>query len=260
MQTNSQPSTMRTLMLSFIVVLPLTVTLPSRAAAPTCEARSSPKPPAVVELYTSEGCSSCPPADRWLSALKGRDDVLPLAFHVNYWDKLGWPDRFASAAITDRQRRLQQASGAAYVYTPQVMLNGRDLPAWSGADLPRMAASNVTISLVRDGNTVQAFIAADAATQGSPASNTTSASVSGYWVVLENGHSSRVKAGENAGENLAHDHVVTLYRPVPAWRVGASPPSMTLDLPAATSKSRRVAFVVTDALGYKPLQAVVLSC
>jgi hypothetical protein len=72
--------------------------------AASCSASSAATPPAVVELYTSEGCSSCPPADRWLSALKGRSDVIALAFHVNYWDKLGWPDRFANAAATGRER------------------------------------------------------------------------------------------------------------------------------------------------------------
>jgi hypothetical protein len=67
------------------------------AAADLCQATSAPTPPTVIELYTSEGCSSCPPADRWLSKLKGQPGVLALAFHVNYWDRLGWPDRFASA-------------------------------------------------------------------------------------------------------------------------------------------------------------------
>jgi hypothetical protein len=132
------------------------------AQAATCTARSSDVPPAIVELYTSEGCSSCPPADRWLSALKGRSDVLALAFHVNYWDRLGWPDRFATAAITERQHALQRAWGAPYVYTPQVVLNGRDLRAWSGAALPRPATSEIAIALERDASGVRARISAPA--------------------------------------------------------------------------------------------------
>ncbi len=237
----------------------LTLALATVARAQSCETRSTPQPPAVVELYTSEGCSSCPPADRWLSALKGRDDVLALGFHVNYWDKLGWPDRFANAAITDRQRRLQQASGAAYVYTPQVMLNGRDLPAWSRAGLPRLPTSTVAVTMVRQGNTVRASVTMDNV-PGATTSLSGAPSLSGYWVVLEDGHSTRVKLGENAGERLAHDHVVTLYRPVAAWRVGSSTPALTLDLPATTASSRRVAFVVTDAVDGKPLQAALLGC
>jgi hypothetical protein len=216
-------------------------------ASATCSAHSTAQPPAVVELYTSEGCSSCPPADRWLSALKGRPEVLALAFHVNYWDRLGWPDRFANAATTERQHRLQRASGAPYVYTPQVMLNGRDLRSWRAATLSRLPASPVSLTLVREGARVQASIAGPA-----------SQALAGYWAVLEDGHVSRVKAGENAGETLAHDHVVSLYRPVAAW--GGGMQTLSIELPPAGSAARRVAFVVTDAAGSTPLQAVALGC
>lgn len=217
------------------------------AQAGTCTAHSGAQPPAVVELYTSEGCSSCPPADRWLSSLKGRTDVLALAFHVSYWDQLGWPDRFASTATTQRQHALQRAGDWPYVYTPQVVLNGRDLRGWRGAALPRLAASPLSLALSRDGSTVKATV-----------TGTASQRLAGYWAVLEDGHVSRVRTGENAGETLAHDHVVTLYRPVAAWS-GATR-QFSLDLPAATSAARRVAFVVTDALGATPLQALALAC
>lgn len=212
-----------------------------------CRAHSGAQPPAVVELYTSEGCSSCPPADRWLSTLKGRPDVLALAFHVTYWDRLGWPDRFASAATTERQHQLQRAGGWPYVYTPQVVLNGRDLRAWRGAALPRLPASTVSLSIVREGGTVRATVSGPASQR-----------LAGYWAVLEDGHLSRVKAGENAGQTLAHDHVVTLYRPVPSW--GGGTQQLSLDLPPANSAARRVAFVVTDASGTAPQQALALGC
>ena len=216
----------------------------------TCEVRAAAQPPAVVELYTSEGCSSCPPADRWLSALKGRSDVIALAFHVNYWDRLGWPDRFATPATTERQSLLQRGSGAAYVYTPQVMLNGRDLRNWSGASLARPPASNVALALKREGSTVTASVGAG------------SERLAGYWAVLEDGHVSRVRAGENAGETLKHDHVVTAYKPVDAWSARDAAKSFSFELPAATaaSSARRVVFVVTDAATQRPLQALALAC
>jgi hypothetical protein len=223
--------------------------LPVAAAAATCRADSSAQPPAIVELYTSEGCSSCPPADRWASALKGRSDVLVLAFHVNYWDRLGWPDRFATSATTERQHELQRAAVAPYVYTPQVILNGRDLRGWSGAALPRLPSSPIALSLAREGSSVRASVTAASGSR-----------LAGYWAALEDGHSSRVKAGENAGETLAHDHVVTLYRPLAAWSAGATPTTFELPLPAATSPSRRIAFVVTDERGARPLQALTLGC
>ena len=101
------------------------------APADACEVRSGPVAPVVVELYTSEGCDSCPPADRWLSGLKGREGVVALAFHVDYWDRLGWADRFASPAHTQRQQQRQRLSGARFIYTPQVIANGMDWRRWS---------------------------------------------------------------------------------------------------------------------------------
>jgi hypothetical protein len=218
-------------------------------AADACRAASPATPLTVVELYTSEGCSSCPPADRWLSGLVGRTDVLALAFHVDYWDRLGWPDRFADAAKTERQHRLQRAAGAPYVYTPQVVINGRDERRWATARLVPPAAVPIAVALVRDGRRVTATIAAAG-----------SAPVAGYWAVLEDGHESRVKAGENRGETLRHDHVVTLYRPVSAWTPGAASQRFELELPTASAAPRRVAFVVTDAQGLAPRQAAVLGC
>ncbi len=237
---------MKTILLALASLLPV-ATLAQ--AANTCTAQSSAQPPAVVELYTSEGCSSCPPADKWLSTLKGRPDVLALAFHVNYWDKLGWPDRFANAVTTERQHLLQRVNGAAFVYTPQVVMNGKDMRDWPGASMQRLPASPITVALAREGNTVRATVGATAAQR-----------LGGYWAVLEDGHQSRVKAGENSGETLSHDHVVTLYKPLSPWSAASDAQSFTLDLPAATSKSRRVVFVVTDQTGARPLQAVALGC
>ena len=117
--------------------------LPAIAAAAECTARSRPTVTPVVELYTSEGCSSCPPADRWLSQLApeaaaGR--VVPLGFHVDYWDYIGWRDPFASKRATERQRQVQSTAGARYVYTPQVVVGGRDFRAWHSSAVPALAA------------------------------------------------------------------------------------------------------------------------
>ena len=118
---------------AFVAIAAVAATLPATAAvAAVCEARSGARPPAVVELYTSEGCSSCPPADRWLSTLKSGDQVLALSFHVNYWNHLGWRDPFATPETTARQYRLKEALGGKYVYTPQVVLNGLDHRQWRG--------------------------------------------------------------------------------------------------------------------------------
>jgi hypothetical protein len=225
--------------------------LAAGAAAQTCEVSSAARPPAVVELYTSDGCSSCPPADRWLSTLKHQDGVLALSFHVNYWNHLGWRDPFATTETTARQYRLKEALGGKYVYTPQVVLNGRDHRAWPGqtsshlAPLPSLGAP--ALRLRREGNEVTAQLTASAA----------HAQLAGYWAVLQDGIVSKVTRGENAGEALRHDHVVSLYQPVEPW-AGKAGHSTRLTLPE--ERTARVAFVVTTPDLTRPLQALVLQC
>src|SRR5262245_40152397 len=97
-------------------------------------AQSSPHTVALLELYTSEGCNSCPPTDTWISLLPSRcfrpDQVMPLALHVDYWDFLGWPDRFAQALFTQRQQTIAAQQRQRGVYTPQLVLQGRDFRDW----------------------------------------------------------------------------------------------------------------------------------
>jgi len=99
-----------------------------------CVAQSGAGTTALVELYTSEGCSSCPPADRWLASLGQRytpGSVVPLALHVDYWDYIGWKDPYARREFSLRQRKLSQLQRMALVYTPQVVLQGRDWRLWA---------------------------------------------------------------------------------------------------------------------------------
>jgi len=239
--------------IAFCTTLSLLAATAAQAAASganTCQVRSTGAAPVVVELYTSEGCSSCPPADRWLSTLKGRPGVLALAFHVNYWDRLGWPDRFASAEATARQHELAQRAGSRSVYTPQVIANGRDWRTWPKLPDP-VAAAPVSLTLSRDGDRV---IAQVTAAPGAPAQ------LAGYWAVLEDSHESKVQAGENAGETLRHDHVVRLYKPVAAWQATAGGASQLSVSPGVAAYPRRVVFVVTDAATQRPLQALALAC
>jgi hypothetical protein len=224
--------------------------LAAAAPAPTCSAQSTERAPLVVELYTSEGCSSCPPADRWLSKLRDRRDVLALGFHVNYWDRLGWPDRFASAEITQRQYDLNRALGSRNVYTPQVVADGRDWRSWPELPSAAGAAPAPRVQLHWQGDEVLAEVAAVAR----PGER-----LAGYWAVLEDRHESRVRAGENRGETLRHDHVVRLYQPVPAWDASAGGKARLTLNRGVPGFPRRVAFVVTEPRGLRPLQAVVVA-
>jgi len=229
----------------------------SASAAPTCSAHSSAIAPPIVELYTSEGCNSCPPADKWLSRLKADPAVVALAFHVDYWDRLGWKDRFGSPAYTQRQAEQQRTRGARFSYTPQVILNGADRPDWPSASVsPGTAATApVELQLMRDGNRVTAIV--------TPTPGTTPARLAAYWAVTEQGHVSAVTAGENQGVTLTHDYVVRAYRPVAAWTPKAgSAETLQFELAAAADAAhpRQVNLVIVNADSGRPVQAVKLGC
>ncbi len=226
------------------------------AAGPLqCSARSGPQVATVVELYTSEGCSSCPPADRWLGTLKDRPGVVALAFHVDYWDRLGWKDRFASPAYTRRQVEQEAVNGARFAYTPQVVVDGRDHTDWPSLHIGEPVRPAVLeITLERSG---------DAVVAGVHAGHAAPVRLAAYWAVTESAHRSDVKAGENEGATLKHDFVVREWRPVPAWdsatgrvqRLEFSPQS-----PADPAHPRQVDLVVIDAASGRPLQALSLGC
>jgi hypothetical protein len=223
-------------------------------ATAACQATSAAVPPLVVELYTSEGCSSCPPADRWLSTLKGRSDVIALSFHVTYWDRLGWPDRFASAEFTQRQYDQARREGRAQVYTPQVVVQGRDWRGWPKlppASAPAAAAAGPAVTLVRDGDAVRAVVA--------PAPGRHDL-LAGYWAVVEDGHLTTVRAGENAGATLRHDHVVRTLKPLPPWPAAQGLESTFTIRRGDAALARSVLLVVTDGRTQQPVQALRLAC
>lgn len=223
------------------------------AAAPkaVCQAQSGARINPVVELYTSEGCSSCPPADQWVSTLKGQGAVVQ-AFHVAYWDYIGWKDRFAQEAFATRQRDIAARNGLRGIYTPQVVRNGRDWPQWrSGlpvADGAAHATVGISLRRVGEGDAFEARI--------SPADANTAWAA--YWSVTEDGHTSRVKAGENAGEFLQHDFVVRQL--VPVGRYQGANSLQFVAIPAAPDHARRVNLVVSDPQTGATLQALSLSC
>lgn len=233
------------------VALPLGV-----MAAGSCSATSGPNAVRVVELYTSEGCSSCPPADRWLSKLKDQPGVVALAFHVSYWDRLGWKDRYASPAYTQRQSEQQRVNGARYSYTPQVVLDGHDEPRWHALPLPAAGEqrARLQLSLSREGATYRALVTPEA---GAPQR------LAAYWALIENGHSTAVKAGENEGATLTHDFVVRDYQPVAAWTAAPGKPTTLSYSPQTNADARYprgAVLVVLDADSGRPLQALKLGC
>ncbi|MEY4912074.1 MAG: hypothetical protein RL761_1737 [Pseudomonadota bacterium] len=233
-----------------------------------CKAASSTYITPVVELYTSEGCSSCPPADKWLSTLKNKttatisaNPVVIQAFHVNYWDYIGWPDRFATPAHTNRQRQISAWNKQNGIYTPQMVLNGQDWRGWGGSSR-NVTASTVStelakssISLLQTGaDQFEAVISPVAGANNPPAT------WSAYWTITEHGHVTKVKAGENNGETLLHDYVVRQYTPVGDYSA-TSPQKLNLRGVATTpGHERQVNLVVFDPKTGKTIQAVSASC
>ena len=234
-------------------VLACTSTI-STAIAQSCSAKSSGKITPVVELYTSEGCSSCPPADKWLSTLKDASSANPnapapvvQAFHVNYWDYIGWADRFATPAHTARQRQVSAWQKSSTIYTPQMVGNGRDLKNWNRWNADQETAS-VAISIKQEAGGVFS-----AQVQAMP-----SMAWSAYWTVTEDGHSSKVKAGENSGEFLKHDFVVRQYQAAGEYTGNGKLVLQTAAKDAA--HPRRVNLVIFNPQTGKPLQALSLPC
>lgn len=155
----------------------------------------------LIELFTSQGCSSCPLAEAWLSKLKNEPrvwkDFVPVAFHVDYWDRLGWRDPFASKEWTARQYRYSETWKSESVYTPGFVLDGRE---WAGRSVPSAATekSGVLKLLIKDQKVAANFLSADSAIKD----------LDLHVVTLGFDLTTKVNAGENSGRNLKQDFVV----------------------------------------------------
>ena len=175
------------------------------AAAPAAASSQ----PVVVELFTSQGCSSCPPAEALLGEIAGRADVIALAFHVDYWNGLGWKDPFSSPAATARQRAYQTAFGRQNVYTPQMVIDGRFDVVGSdrGRVLPLLAGrpAPVTVTLSRDDDHVVADL-------GAGAGNGT---VIAYGV--RTSARTQPTRGENGGRQLVETNIVRSVHVLGRW-------------------------------------------
>jgi hypothetical protein len=239
----------------------------ARAADPACSATTGPRTTALVELYTSEGCDSCPPADHWLSSLFAQgfrpDQVVPLALHVDYWDYIGWKDPFAKGEFSTRQRKLAAMRRPVIVYTPQVLLQGQDFRRWAGDDFAeRVMRINSRAARARIALAIRAIepgaIRADlSATLFDPAEGKNAAV---YLAAYENRLASDVKAGENRGRRLEHDFVVREWiGPIAFGEGGKVEQSRALPLlPGAKPKNLGVAAFVQNRATSEVLQALML--
>lgn len=169
--------------------------------------------PVVVELFTSQGCSSCPPADKILHDLAERDDVIALALHVDYWDYIGWKDIFANPAYTKRQNSYAHAWGERSVYTPQTVIAGADHVVGSKAVqimdmINRFKAQDtgVSVDVTRSNNTISIAATADKRQK-----------MDVHVVRYSPMNEVSIRRGENAGRTLNYANVVTAWDTVKQW-------------------------------------------
>ena len=197
--------TRRTLLLALAMLL-----LPVASPAPADQSRADDARPVVVELFTSQGCSSCPPADRLLGELKNEPGVIALSLHVDYWDYIGWQDPYGKARHTDRQQAYKRRLGLDYVYTPQIVVDGRWQAVGSrrGEVRERIDRARAAPPAVRprleDGQAVIPAAQVDGSAR--------------IWLVtFDARHSTDVADGENAGNRLVNHNVVRGWQDLGAY-------------------------------------------
>lgn len=183
--------------------------------------------PVVVELYTSQGCSSCPPADAILRELADREDVIALAFHVDYWDYIGWADPFADPRHAERQRAYAAAGGRRTIYTPEMIVQGQsDIVGAKAMKLSEEIAKHARISapaqitLTRQGDALRI----DAAMVEAP-----SGPITVHLLRYAPRQTTKIKRGENRGKTLAYANVVEGWQVLGDWD-GATPLSMQAEV------------------------------
>ncbi len=210
--------------------------------------------PVVVELFTSQGCSSCPPADRILGRLADRDDVIALGFHVNYWDRLGWPDPFATKAGTDRQYAYSPALGRRNVYTPQMVVDGR-------YDVVGFDAERLMVAIAQAEATSQAWLEVRLEWRGPgrlgyalPAGD---GAARVHLVRFARKLDQDIERGENAGRRLSYSNVVREVVQVVRWNGAAMESEIEVD--TAQDAAGGVALLVQDSRSMRMLGAAKLA-
>ena len=216
--------------------------------------QSAPERTALLELYTSEGCSSCPPAEVWLSGLKNSPrlwkDFAPVAFHVDYWNYLGWKDAWSSAEYSERQQAYAQLWHTENVYTPEFVLNGKEWHNWfAGKNGPKSGGDRVGILTVTSADTNRwevRFVP----------EKTFGTHYEIHAALMAGGLVSDVKAGENKSRRLNHDFaVVNLLQFGMADRNGVAKGKFTLDTAQfRSSKTLALTVWITVAGQIEPMQ------
>ena len=222
------------------LVLSISLAIPMSGAAQSADIQGPVSRVALVELFTSEGCSSCPPAEKWLNRTEARSDlwsrVVPVAFHVDYWDYIGWPDRFAAREHSIRQRTYRKIGHTSGVYTPGFLVGGREWRGWFRDPTLELPAA-VDVGAISVSVQAGRFDARFEPAVEAPESLELHVARLGFDLATE------VRAGENHGRTLEHGFVVLGWSRHPMHGDGASLEASGT-LPAASNPAPREAVAV----------------
>jgi hypothetical protein len=208
------------------------------------------KSPVVVELFTSQGCSSCPPAEAYLDDLTKRPDLVTLEYHIDYWDYIGWKDPFSDREYTKRQQAYSESLGGRYVYTPQMVINGaaHEVGSKRGAVESLIQAQQAraepdapTLRLTRNGDSI--VVNLDGPVPAAP--------LDIVFLAYDGRHETEVTRGENSGQTLVNAHVVRGMERIGRWAGG--PAEFTVALKGR--KGDGGCAVIAQAPGHGPIAA-----
>jgi hypothetical protein len=216
--------------------------------APPVAAQADPTAPVVVELYTSQGCASCPPVDAFFAELADRTDVIALALHVDYWDYMGWRDVFAQRAFTDRQRSYARAARQRMVFTPQIIVGGteriagfRPMQVIETIAAVRAAGQPVRLTLERSGPGRIAILAEALR----PLEGAAVVTLVRYRPTAR----LRIERGDNAGRTFTYRNIVTAWEELAGWDGKAAFRA------EARAEGEEPAVVIVQQAGYGPVLA-----
>jgi hypothetical protein len=184
------------------------------SSAPAFAGSDAAMPPVVVELFTSQGCSSCPPAEAFLNELADEDGIIALELHVDYWDYIGWPDPFASPHITQRQRDYARELELRYVYTPQMVVDGRHNVVGSHRQQVRAAIGQATL---RGKPLAVEFSDEDGGMIIIPEGRPPAGGATVWLAIYDGVHETDVERGENKGQKLKNRNVVRELEELAVW-------------------------------------------
>lgn len=244
--------------LSIVAILFTTLSLQSLQAENSKSFTNSSKNSSLIELYTSEGCHSCPPAEKYIYGLKNHSNlfklVFPIVFHVNYWDYLGWKDQLAQEKYTTRQRKLARLSRSNTIYTPGVYNNSNKWPEWrkrsNTISSRQLTQGKLTAEVKGDQVSIRYSALSNSSKKPAAKQQKQSPIFDFHFVVLGQSIKTKIQSGERTGETVEHDFAVLALKK----KSSSQTVSFSIKSELANFKGKAIVVWVTQKGSEKPLQ------